>query len=416
MSTWIAMAVLAGCAILVIVRPWFSARLPRVLRRRSANITAYRTRLAEIDADHAAGLLSEQSANALKDEQSRRLLDEESGLTADEPEGGSARRGVGLALAVLPVLIAGLWYLQTGSWRTAQQIASGNSVTADNNAALSRITGMVVQLQQHLRTHPDDDKAWAMLGRGETALQHYKESAAAYAKANKLSGSSNPEWLVNEGQSLALSGGRNLQGRPAQLFAQALNIAPDDPRALWYAGLVAAQAGDKARARKLWQTLADQDNVPANVRTALEAEIHHLDTAAPSAVADPQSARNSGSRPSGAVPVTLHLQIKLAPALIAQMPKDATLYVYAKAVNGPPMPLAVQRIQHPELPLKLTLDDSMGVMPSAHLSDFNAWTVGARLSRSGSAQPQSGDLQGQITLNRTQADTPAVITINRRLP
>ncbi len=248
-------------------------------------------------------------------------------------------------------------------------------------------------------------------------LQNYRQSADAYAKANRLSDNSNPGWLVSEGQSLALAGDHNLQGRPAQLFAQALKIAPDDPRALWYTGLVAAQAGDTARARKLWQTLADQKDVPADVHAALEDQIQQLD--APASVGStrtPQIAQSNSNQQATAAAVTLHLQVKLAPALLAQMPKNATLYVYAKAASGPPMPLAVQRIQKPKLPLSLTLDNSMGVMPTVQLSDFNRWTVSARLSRSGNAQPQSGDLQGQITLSRAQIAVPAVITIDKLLP
>jgi len=417
MSTWLAMAVLALVAVVVIARPWLSSRLPRSLRRRAANVAAYRTRLAEIDAEVAADVLSTDSAEALKIEQAQRLLGAEAGVVelsaAPLP---LRRRSVGLALALLPVLVAGLWYLQTGSWRTAQQVAAGNSATADATAETSRVTTMVAELQQRLQAHPGDAHGWALLGRSQMVLQNYQQSADAYAKANQLSGHSNPAWLVGEGQSLALAGGHDLQGKPAQLFTQALKIAPDDPRALWYAGLVAAQSGDKDRARKLWQTLADQNGVPADVRAALEDQIHQLDLPASSTAAATQAVQDPAGTLAAAAPVTLHLQINLAPALTAKMPKDATLYVYAKAANGPPVPLAVQRIQHPKLPLKLTLNDSMGVMPTAHLSDFDAWTVSARLSRSGNAQPQSGDLQGQITLSRAQSAALAIIDINHLLP
>lgn len=415
LTNWIAMAVLAVIAVWVIARPWLSAHLPRSMRRRSANVAAYRTRLTEIDADLGAGLIGADAATALKEEQARRLLDAEptAGAALKAETTTDRRRGVGLALALLPVLLAGVWYLQTGSWRTAQEVASGNVSAAQ--AQRTQVTAMVARLRQQLKDKPGDDRGWALLGRSELVLENYAASAAAYARANQISGNSNPDWLVGEGQSLALAGGHDLQGRPAQLFAQALKIAPDDPRALWYGGLVAAQAGDRGRARKLWQTLADQKDVPADVRAALEHEIEQLDAAATAAPPGPMAAQSEPPA-TAATPVTLHLQVRLAPSLASQMPDSATLYVYAKAASGPPMPLAVQRIQNPKLPLKLTLDDSMGVMPTAHLSDFNRWIISARLSKSGNAQPQSGDLQGQVTLDRDQAGQPLTIVIDRRVP
>lgn len=397
MSFWLPMVGLAIVAVWVVARPWLSAHLPRSLRRRSANVAAYRTRVKEIDADLAAGVVTAEAAEALRVEQGQRLLGSESGAPEAEPSTvAPRRRGVGLALALLPVLIAGLWYLQTGSWRTAQQVVAGNSASADAAAMVSRINAMVDRLKARLRAHPEDDKGWAMLGRSEAVLQHYPASVKAYAKANRLSTNSNPAWLVSEAQSIILAGGRVPQDRLAGLLTQALKIAPDDPRALWYSGLVAARNGDLVRARHLWQTLANQKGVPVKVRTAIEQQIRRLGGNENLASA---STAKAGSQSA----VTIRLEVRLAPALASQLPKHATLYVYAKAASGPPMPLAVQRISNPKLPLHVKLDDSMGVMPTAKLSDYSRWIVGARLSRHGSALPQAGDLQGQIILTRSQA-------------
>lgn len=408
MTLWIAMAMLAGLAVLVMARPWWRRQLPAEQRRRAANVAAYRTRLAEIDVDVAAGLLSADAAESLKAEQAQRLLAAESGAAPANASASTERRiGVGLALALLPVLLAALWYVQTGSWRTERQIVAGAAATPA--AAEAQVTAMIDQLRTRLKQHPDDEQSWAMLGRGEMMLQHYAVSADAYRHANSLSDNSNPNWLVGEGQSLALAGGRNLQGRPAQLFAAALKIAPDDPRALWYAGLVAAQAGDTGRARTLWQRLADQKDVPADVRSALEDEIAKLGNGAPAAGASTASPPRLAA---AGTPVKLRLQLRLSAALASKVPPGAVLLVYAKAANGPPMPLAVQRITHPQLPMTVVLDDSMGVMPTMHLSDASRWVVSARLSASGQAQPQPGDLQGQQTVDRAQATSPITVTID----
>lgn len=412
MTLWIAMAVLAGLAVLIMARPWWRRQLPAEQRRRAANVAAYRTRLAEIDVDVAAGLLSADAAESLKAEQAQRLLAAESGTApANAPASTQRRIGVGLALALLPVLLAALWYVQTGSWRTERQIVAGAAPTPA--AAEAQVTALIDQLHARLKQHPDDERSWAMLGRSEMMLQHYAASADAYQQANRLSDQSNPDWLVGEGQSLALAGGRNLQGRPAQLFAAALKIAPDDPRALWYAGLVAAQAGDSGRARTLWQRLADQQGVPADVRSALQDEIAKLGNGVPAAGASTSSPPRQAA---AGTPVKLRLQLRLSAALASKVPAGAVLLVYAKAANGPPMPLAVQRITHPQLPMTVVLDDSMGVMPTMHLSDASRWVVSARLSASGQAQPQPGDLQGQQTVDRAQAASPITLTIDHVVP
>jgi cytochrome c-type biogenesis protein CcmH len=110
------------------------------------------------------------------------------------------------------------------------------------------------------------------------------------------------------------------------------------------------------------------------------------------------------------------VSIALDPALAAQTRPEATVFVYAKAVAGPPMPLAAQRIRVAELPVTLTLDDTMAMMPQMRLSAFPQVTVGARISRTGQAMPQPGDLEGEVSpVASDQAETVAV-TIARVRP
>lgn len=397
---WIGMALLALLALVLVARPWLSRSLTPGLRRRSANVAAYRMRLREIEADLAAGVIATEAAAALKHEQAQRLLSDENG-DAPPPEISveRRRRGVGLALGLLPILLAGLWYLQDGSWKTADEIALGkvpSTATVD-----APVKAMVGKLEQDLRAHPDNAQGWALLGRSRMVLQQYDRAAKAYAEANARSGSSNPDWLVGEGQALALADRRDLQGKPAQLFEAALKIAPDDPRALWYAGLVAAQRGNKARATQLWQRLADQ-NIPKDVRTALEDQIRRLG-------GDPSDLKAPAQ---DSKPVALHLKIELAPALRSRPAAAGMLFVYARPESGSSMPLAVQRIAHPHFPVTVVLDDHMAVMPTAKLSDYHRWVVTARLSGSSDAKPETGDLEGRATVDRADVGRSHAIVID----
>ena len=115
-------------------------------------------------------------------------------------------------------------------------------------------------------------------------------------------------------------------------------------------------------------------------------------------------------------PVSLRLQVTVADAVAAQRKPGQVLFVFAKAASGPPMPLAVQRIENPALPLDLTLDDGMAMMPALRLSGFDAWVLTARLSSSGDVKGQAGDLEGSLPVQRAQAGQRLDLSIDRVIP
>ena len=91
----------------------------------------------------------------------------------------------------------------------------------------------------------------------------------------------------------------------------------------------------------------------------------------------------------------MQARITLAPALAAKVSPDDVVFVFARALDGgPKAPLAIQRLQVKNLPLDITLDDSMAMSPAMSLSTQKQVVVGARISKSGSAMAQPGDLQG----------------------
>ena len=111
------------------------------------------------------------------------------------------------------------------------------------------------------------------------------------------------------------------------------------------------------------------------------------------------------------------MQVSLAPALAGKIPAGATLFVFAKAASGPPMPLAVQRLADAKLPLEVTLDESMAMAPGMSLSKFDQYVITARYSAAGSVQAQPGDLEGRIEASRTQSGgAPLNVVIDRLLP
>lgn len=406
------MVVITVLAALNLARPLWTRRDPQAAQRRASNIAAYRQRLIEIDQELAAGLIPADQAQAVRDEAGARLLDDVDHRDLPASPVGNRpvpprRREAVLLLLVVAVFSAGYYYSQ-GTWQQ-QRLVAGEvqppPVTAED------VEQMLATLRARLDSAPDDAEGWAMLGRAYFMTRRYPESAQAYAQVNRITQSRNPDALTGEAEALAMAGNRELSGRPRELFEQALALEPQQPKALWYGGLAAAQAGDTALARQRWTALLQQP-LPDELRTVLTEQLAAIDGSAPALTAAPAISPPSATPPA----VRLRVQLLLAQGMLAQVPADAVLMVFARAEQGPPMPVAVYRGAATPLPSEVILDDSMAVMPTMKLSQFDRWIVTARIGRTGQAKAESGDLQGSVVVGRDQAGEPLTLTIDQRIP
>lgn len=410
MMLWLSMAALTLVAALWLTRPLWQRGGRKEMARNTANVAAYSSRLDELAADIAAGVLPADEAAAIQQEMELRLLADAQGAATPPP---SRQDRYGLLVALMGIAFAAaaaLWYWQAGSWRIAQQIAAAPAPgSAPSNA---EIEGMVAKLAARLQTQPEDAEGWSMLGRSYFVMGRHAEAAKAYEKANTLTQSANADWLVSEGEALAMSRERDLLGRPAQLFEAALALQADYGKALWYGSLADAQGGNFARAVLRLQALLQQD-LPDDLKAMVQArldEMRELSGTAPATAATPPPAAAPAAPAGGTV---LTVQLALAPALAGKIPPNATLFVFAKAAQGPPMPLAVQKLPGAKLPLAITLDDSMAMTPAMKLSQFDRYVVTARYSASGTAMATPGDLEGSIEATRAGAAQPLKLTIDR---
>jgi cytochrome c-type biogenesis protein CcmH len=415
-AQWLSMALLAVTAAAVVTRPWWRRGNPGVQARRAANISAYRTRIAELAAEREAGLLSAAEAQALEMELGARLLIDAEELpipSAVAAAESPSRRWSAVALAAVALMLfAGLWYGLGSSWRTQREIAS-----ADAPAPISpEVAAMIEQLAQKLQAQPNNLEGWAMLGRSYFATQRYAQAAQAYAEANQRLEAggqpADPDWLVGQGEAIAFADGEQIPPDAAALFERALALSPDDGKALWYGGLAAAQSGRFPQARARWTALLQLAGLPDSMRGAVQDRLQTLDSGSAAADPDPTTA----SAIPSASPVSLHVKVSLAPSLAAKVPAGATLFMFAKAASGPPIPLAVRRLPGATLPMTLDLDDSMAMAPQLKLSQFDRYVVTARLTTSGGAMAQSGDLQGSVELDRSAAGRPVELRIDAVVP
>jgi cytochrome c-type biogenesis protein CcmH len=261
-------------------------------------------------------------------------------------------------------------------------IGSPNAVDsrADTHAlSAGQIEDMVGRLAARLRENPEDADGWKMLGRSYAVLGRFPEAVDAYSKAAARA-PRDAQLLADFADALAMARGQSLQGEPEQLIRRALEIDPQNLKALALAGTVAFDRKDFTAAADTWQRmlpLVPPDSEDArSVRGNVE-EARKLAGAGP-------VAKHPGLR--GTVRISPKFKEKFAPG--------DTVFIYARAAEGPAMPLAVLRRSARELPVDFALDDSLAMAPGMAISAHPRVVISARVSRSGNAKPEPGDLQG----------------------
>jgi cytochrome c-type biogenesis protein CcmH len=287
------------------------------------------------------------------------------------------------------------------------------------NDTAHQIGQMVTRLEQRLASQPDDAEGWAMLGRSYLVLERFDDARKALEKAVALN-LQTPDLLVDYADALAMESGQSLEGRPLQLINQALAQDPNNHKGLWLAGTAAYERADYKGALAYWRrlyALVPKDSEAARAMEGNIAEAENLLGGGAGAAAAPQEDVASAAPATAAAgSATVKGTVRLDQALRARVKDSDTVFVFAQATSGPRMPLAVLRAQVKDLPLQYTLDDSMAMNAAMNLSSVPEVLVVARVSKGGSAMPQSGDLQGRSGPVRTAAAAPVDIVISEVVP
>jgi cytochrome c-type biogenesis protein CcmH len=288
----------------------------------------------------------------------------------------------------------------------ADQPATANQPAPE----LEQIKNMVGGLAERLKEQPDDALGWTMLGRSYKYLQQYPKAVEAFEHAYKLIGDK-PEIMLLYADALAFANNEQMTGKPAELVFKALAMEPNNVTGLWLGGMAKAQTGDFATAMDLWKKLEAQ--LPAG--SEAQQEIQGLLVKLAAQIPEGAAAQTEAKPVQPAKAVSIDVQVSLAPELQKSAgPKD-TVFIYAQALSGPKMPLAIVRKQVSELPLTVNLTDAMAMMPNMKLSNFEQVKLLARISKSGDAMQQPGDLIGVIEQVTLADKTPHKIVINSQI-
>lgn len=356
--------------------------------RLGEDLTVLADGMHELNAELAAGDVSQAEYDRARTELERQALRSEQAAQAQAQSSQRANWAVALTTAiVLPLLVATLYLTvgqpaALGNGGAALAQASGGAPQAPDEATLTALKARVAK-------DAKDAEGWVLLARASFQLGHIDDAIAAYAKVTGLV-TDNPNLWVEYANTLAIAHHRDLSGEPTAMVERALKLDPNNFNALAFAGLAAFQRGDQAAALRHWQhlkTLLPQGGEDAKA-------IDDLIARAGGAHAPSASEAVSAAAPQAQA--TIDGTVTLAAELTDKVAATDTLFVYARAPDGPPMPLAAVRTSTSTWPVSFKLDDSSSMAPGMRLSRFPKVTLVARVSKSGSATPQPGDIEGRV--------------------
>jgi len=381
MSFWIAVILLLALALAILLIPLMrTVRAQQSDQRQQQNIQIAREKKRQLETQlNEAEIDQATYDSAYLDLQTSLALELERGEADSEKS-----RGKWMAIVVLlaiPVASVSL-YLVFGEYRIIENPQLALAAPRQQTVAAPQMSleEMTAAIEQRLSDNPEDAEGWFMLGRTMMARQQYDQAVTAFQRSSDLL-VDEPGILFALADALAMQNNGNLLGEPEALVQRGLELAPRFPNGLWLAGMAAEQRQDYKAAHRYWSLLLPliADN-PASSR-----EVQGL--LATLEERNPELAKTAvGSNAAG-----IKLVVDISAELKARVSPDTAVFIYAKAMQGPPMPLAVRKMQLGDLPVSLTLSDDDAMMPTMKLSSFDQVIVGARVSSSGNPVAQSGD-------------------------
>lgn len=405
---YLAAATLVVVALVLLLRPWWpvSRRVASANSLPALNAAIHRDRLAELERDRNNGVLSAADLAEAREELQRQLLDDTAATEVAAVDDFSRRSGIALAI-LLPLLAGGLYALLGSPAAVLPEAVQTQRATAD-------MEQLTAKLAQKLEQNPDNPEGWAMLARSYKSLGRWDDAERAFGRVGPEL-DKNAE-LLAEVAELLVQKNNGFNPRSRELIQQALRLEPDNMLALFLGGGEALDGGRHAEAAALWERLLPQLEPGSEDARMVESSIamaRGRSGAAPARAvkADvvagavmPQDevhkgaakpAAAAGKPPASAAATAVSGRVELAAALKGKANPDDVVFIFARAVDGPRMPLAAKRARAGDLPLDFTLDDSQAVMPGTNLSSAQQVRIEVRISKSGMATPGKGDLTGK---------------------
>lgn len=455
MVLWISIAIVTLVTTALVVWPLVRTRRVRTdgAHDDERRLAVFRDRKREIDRERAAGRLTDAEAAQAHADLVRQLADDLPELTAGQGStAGDAHSGAhpgahsdtrpgahpgtprdartprtawltaAFIVVLVPLVAIGV-YRQVGAPQYVSVDASGGRGPID----AAQIDEMIDRIEQRTREHPDDGEAWAMLAEARKMQGRHDEAIVAFARATERF-PDDARLLTDYAESVALRAGGEFAGQPIELLERALAVDADEPKAVALMGAAQYRLGNLPRARSYLRQLQGFLEPGSEEAMQIAAILQRIE----GEIAGPTGARETPPRmeaagaagigpsaPAPGAPVapmapaasapTFDGTVSVAPALAERAQRGGTLFVIARASGGSPVPIAVLRVPAPDFPTSFRLDDSNAMDPSRGLSGTDPVDLEARLSRSGQAMREPGDLYGRIENVRPGSDELRIV-------
>ncbi len=413
---WQIIIVLSALGVLFIL--WPLVQLPFLhkswVRHASQDETQrslYKEHLADLDRALTNGEIEKNEYDLLVLELQKSLVDD--GTVGGEQQLNRKGKKLVLALAVLVPVLSLFIYSRWGAkpdWEIYQEIQQLSQIQSQD-AYEQKLRDLVLKSQARLNQTPENLPLRNLLAQTSMALQDYDEAVANYRQILE-SYPDSPQIIANLAQALFYRAGNTVTAEVRDYTQKALALAPNLPEMLGLAGIDAKNQGDLRGAIRYWKLAVSQLNPNSGAARGYRSGIENAERAliaAGETLEEPSASAEQGAVQSIAV------QVEIAPNI--QVASSTAVFVYARAWQGPKMPLAIVKLTVGDLPREITLDDTMAMAPGMTLGSFEELEIVARVSLAGSATAQSGDWQaslGPIKLSGPVA--PIVLTIADPIP
>lgn len=398
---WIAAGALLLVALAFLLLPILRGRRAQAEEDRTAlNVALYEERLAELTSQHSAGTLTAEQLEAGRADAARELLEDTE--NSDKPRIAKLGRSVPLIAAVLvPLMGYGLYMY----WGASDKVQMARQFSEQPRT----VEEMTAHLQQAVQEQPDSAEAWYFLGRTYMNQERPADAAKAFGRVVEIAGRQ-PELLGQLAQALYFAGDRQWSDKLQALTDEALQGDPQEVTSLGLLGIAAFEEARYSDAVRFWEQLVaalpEEDPSREAIRGGIERARQQIEGG--SSTTEQASAVSEKADNAGA---TLQIQVALDPKVAESVSPQDTVFVFARAVAGPPVPLAAKRLTIADLPATVTLGDADAMVPSMKISSVEQVTIMARVSRSGDAT--KGEWMGQSEALDTASDNAIDLVIDR---
>lgn len=404
---WIIAAVLTVIALLIVVFPMIRIQETNELTREAQNIAIAKQKLASLKKQKDDNDITNEQYLSHKEELENALaIDLEIEQSTTNDTGG--RWLIYFLVLVLPIASIATYFKVGEPELLDPQAKLAELKASQTDLSNLSVEEMVDLIKQRLNKNPNDGEGWFMLGRTFMTLQRYPEAVTAYQRSIELVGEE-PNILLSLADAMAMKNNGSMLGEPEALVQKVIELEPNNAIALWLGGLAAEQKGDVKVAYKLWGELLPLVSNDPQSANEIKSLLSQLKSNNPDLPELPFNTEVAQTR-------SITLAVSLDSSLMNELSGNEQVFIYAKASNGPPAPLAARKFKVSDLPLQVTLSDADAMIPQFNLSSVDSITVGARVSISGNPVAQNGDLFVEVYSVKNNSPKEAInLLINQKV-